>query len=229
MRIEIDNRPYEVPASTAEFTLGDRIAFDTAHGPVLRETLERAQAVEEGYERLMAMLEYHCELACRTLSHFAGIPLGVVQQTKTDEVLAIYQTVMESYSEEVDFAGEGFRLEQSFEWRGELWEVAPPELKHESVMTFGEFLDAKQWMKNLYELGQGKWEALLMLCCVYLRKKGEAYREELTRLDGERYRLMQHVPFSMALHVGFFLSASMDSFLQTFPSFAGREAAAGPS
>jgi hypothetical protein len=223
MKITIDDRDYELPASLNAVTLGQRIEFDNTHGKELREQLKKLIEMKEGPAKEMEFTDYHCQLACKSLSFFAGIPLDIVYNTAIEDVLIMYHNTMKGYAEDVDFAAKEFELNQAFTWNDEIWMLAAPELKHDSKMTFGEFLDAKQWVKNLYELGQDKYEALLMLACVYLRKKGEPYSKELSNEGGERYRLMKSLPLDYALHVGFFLIDSIHSWLKTYHSLIQQE------
>lgn len=213
MTITIEGKDYELPASLAAVTLGKRIEFDNLHGKGLREQLKKIIEMKDGLAKDMEFTDYHCQLACKSLSFFAGIPLDVVENTNIEEVLAVYHHTMRGYAEDADFANKEFQQLEEFYWNDETWVIAPPELKHDSKMTFGEFLDAKQWVKNLYELGQEKYEALLMLCCIYFRKKGERYTKDLSNESGDRYRLLRELPMEYALHVGFFLSVSMNSFI----------------
>lgn len=218
MRITIDGNHYELPATLHSVTLSQRIDFDKQHGKGLRDQLKKLIEIKDPVVRDIDFTAYHCQLACKTLSFFAGIPLDIVEQTKLDEVLTLYHELMKGYSEDIDFASKEFQIQNEFIWNDETWVIAAPELKHDSAMNFGEFLDAKQWVKNLYELSQEKYESLLMLCCVYFRKKGEKYTKELCNNEGPRCLLLKTLPFDYAMHVGFFLSASMSSYMQAFHS-----------
>lgn len=213
MKITIEGKDHELPASLAAVTLAQRIEFDNQYGKGLREHLKKIIEMKDGLAKDMEFTDYHCQLACKSLSFFAGIPLDVVENTNIEEVLVVYHHTMKGYAADADFANKEFQLQDEFYWNDEIWTISPPELKHDSKMTFGEFLDAKQWVKNLYELGQEKYEALLMLCCVYFRKKNERYTKDLANEGSERYQLLKALPLEYALHVGFFLSASMNSFI----------------
>jgi hypothetical protein len=158
---------------------------------------------------------YRMELACKTLAFFGKIPLDIVENTSIMQMMTVYRHTMQGYSEDVDFGREE-KLQNVFDWQGDLWEIAPPVLDNNSDMTFGEFLNAKQVIKDLYELGNEKWSPLLGLCCVYFRKKGEAYNESLS--TGERMELLKTLPFPYALQVAFFLKISQDSWRKTFLS-----------
>jgi len=65
------------------------------------------------------------------------------------------------------------------------------------------------------DLGSGKWESMLRLCAIYLRKKGEEYKEEFLYEDSERLLLMQQLPMNIAMQVGFFLTGTMNFYLNT--------------
>lgn len=223
MRIKIEGQQYKIPASLLEVTLSDRIEYDREHGKELREKLSKILSQPEGVDRDLDLAEYQCDVACRTLSFFGKIPIDIVRQVKLEEVLIIYHEIMQAYSAEANFADEAAPLNLELEWNEEVWCIAPPELKNASSTTFGEFLDAKQAVKNLFELANDRWESLLMLCCIYLRKAGEQYSEELSEEKGTRYQLMQTLPLAHALNVGFFLSASMSSYISTFHSFTRPE------
>jgi hypothetical protein len=223
MKITIDGRDYNLPASLSAISLAQKIEYDQKHGKDLRAQLKKISDIKEGIAKEIEFNDYHFQLACKSLSFFAGIDLEVVYNTAIEDVLIIYHKAMQGYAEDVDFAAKEFDLKNEFVWNDEIWMVAAPALKHDSKMTYGEFLDAKQWVKNLYELGEDKYEALLMLCCVYFRKKDEPYTKELSNDGGDRYQLLKSLPLEYALHVGFFLSSSMNSCIQIFHSLGQAE------
>jgi hypothetical protein len=218
MKVKINGQEYDIPASLAAVTLQQRIDFETKYGKDLRRQL--VKILENKNEQLkdMELTVFNCELSCKSLSFFAGIPLETINNTSMDDVFAVYRSVMKSYADDNDFTDPEFKLENEFGWKDELWTIAPPELNSNSKMTFGELITAKQAVQNLMELGDEKWESLLPLCCIYFRKKGEAFNEEFLNGSGERYQLMKALPLNYALHVAFFLSGSMDSWRKTFQS-----------
>lgn len=218
MLLTIDGTEYKLPASLLEVTLGQRIAYDNTHGKALRQQLKAALENPEGLPREMALLEYQTDLATKTLSFFAGIPLAKVLATHADDVLLIYSQLMKDFSSDVNYADESFDLVHRFAWKGDVWVVAAPELENGDKMTVAEFVHAMQATKNLIELGEEKWEHLLLLCCIYFRKEGEPYSKDLDQEGGKRYELLKNLPLDYALHVGFFLNATLDSYLKTFRS-----------
>ena len=225
MIITIEAVDYRLPVSLLEITLADRIRYDRTYGDALQKELATILKEEEDErkrksdaDRELELMVHYCSVACKTLSFFGNIPLEVVEGTKAEDVLTIYHQFMTELSEETDFSKERERT-TSFGWKGDIWVIQSPQLKHDSTMTFGELVDSKQWMKNIETLGTGRWEALLMLCCIYLRKEGEKYTKELAYPEGKRYRLMQTLPLQHALEVGFFLNSSISSYLPIFRSF----------
>lgn len=219
MRIKIEGVEYRIPSSLMEVTLAERIAFEKQYGKDLTAQLKKIVEMKDGPLKEIEFTDYHCSLACKTLAYFGKIPLNLIENTDINQVLAIYHASMKQMTEEVDFNKDApEKLENTLEWEGDTWCIGPPELKHDSKHTFAEFLDAKQWVKNMYELSQEKWGALIGLCCVYFRKAGEPYTKELSAEEGDRYRLMKTLPLPYALHVGFFLINSVDLYMKTFLS-----------
>lgn len=198
-------------------TLGQRVAFDKLYGKDLREKLKKIIEIKEEILQELDFASYQCDMACKTLSFFSGCPLDTVMNTDINDVQIIYYELLKTFTEEVDFAEKQEQLMSEIHWKDQEWVIAPPELGYESPMTFGEFLDAKQIVKNTWEFSQEKWECLLQLCCVYLRNKDEPYNATLIRENGQRYNLFKDLPFSYAMQVGFFLSSSLSSYISIFP------------
>lgn len=218
MQIKFADNHYNIPASLYDVKLWDRIEFDRMHGVILREQLKKISEMKEGPARDLDFTEYHGGLACRTLSFFGKIPYEIVIDADLTDVLTIYHHTMKGYSEDVDFGNDQFELNRVFHWQNEEWVIQPPELKQDSIMTFGEFLQAKQWVKSTWELSEEKWDAMHGLACVYFRKKGEAFSEDFMNEGNERNELMKRLPLEYAIHLGFFFRDSMNSYLNTLRS-----------
>jgi hypothetical protein len=217
MKVKINEQEYDIPASLAAVTLQQRIDYENQYGKDLGKQLAKLLEIKNETLKELEFNLYHCELAYKTLSFFAGIDLDfLMSSVSVEDVLAVYHSVMSSYSDDYDFANKEFELVNEFGWKDELWAIAGPVLNPDSKMTFGELITAKQSVQNLMQLGDEKWESLLPLCCIYFRKKGEAFNEEFLNETGERYQLMKALPLNYALQVAFFLSVSMDSWLKTF-------------
>lgn len=218
MKITIEGVDYDLPTSLSDITLAQRVLYDQTYGKDLRDKLAKIIEMKDSMDRELEMGEYQCDLACKSISFFGNVPLHIIQNTALHDVLIIHGECLKAIAQEQSFSDEEFMIDHEIEWNGEVWIINPPELKHTSSTTFGEFLDSKQWVKNLFDLGNERWEALVMLCCIYLRKKGEVYNEILSEENGDRYKIMQTLPLNHALNVGFFLSGSMHTYMKTFHS-----------
>jgi hypothetical protein len=221
MKLTIEGKEYDLPASLAAVTLSQRIEFDKQYGKALRDELKKILETKNELVQEIQFTEYNCKLACQTLSFFAGIPLETVYNTDIEDVFAIYQSVMKGYAEDADFNNKEFVLQNEFAWQDAIWTIAAPELKSDSKMTFGEFITSKQVVQNMMDLGDEKWGALLPLACIFFRKKDEAFSESFISEGSERYELMKSLPLEFALHVAFFLNASQYSWLNT-SQYSGR-------
>lgn len=216
MQITIANNKYNIPASLYDVKLIERIEFDRVHGVKLRDQLKKISEMKDTPARDLEFSDYHFSLACKTLSFFGQIPLDIVEyKTDINDVLTIYHHTMKGYTEDVDFGNQEFELNRCFYWMDEEWEIQPPELKQDSLMSFGEFLQAKQWVKSTWELSEEKWDAMHGLACVYFRKKGEKFSEAFMNEGNERNELMKKLPLEYAIHLGFFFRDSMTSYQNT--------------
>lgn len=216
MRVVINNTEIILPSSLAEFTLGQRIAFHQEHGILLDQMLNSILTdIPEGIEREVQLVEYQVEKMVRTLSFFSKIPVEVIQETEyLDDLATIYYSSLAIIIEDES----SVELKQEYYFKGETWELHPPEMKNGSKIKFGEFVDSKQLIKDMMELGKGKWEYMLPLCAIFFRKKGEAYSQEFTYEGSERMELLLDLPMDIVMAVGFFLSSSMNMYINTFLS-----------
>lgn len=215
MQVIINEKTITIPTTLDEFTLGQRIDFETQYGEELRQMAESIVKMEDGLEKELEVVQFHFEQMLRTFAFFSGFDVQSLQQSEyLDDMAAIYYAGVSLLFEEE----EHLTPKQQFIWQGEEWFLHPPELKHGSKMKFGEFVDAKQSLLNMQQLGKGKWESLLPLCVIYLHKKDEEYSEEMLYEGSERMELMKDLPMSIALQVGFFLVCSMNICISTLAS-----------
>lgn len=226
MQLTIEGTTYHLPTSLMQITLQERIEYDNIYGKALTERLGKIIDIKDDTLKEIEFTAYQMELACKTLSFFGKIPLDVAEKTDIRQVMTVYHNVMKGYSEDVDFSNKEEQLVNEFEWNGDTWTIAPPMLDNNSQMTFGEFVTAKQVIQDMVEVGKEKWAGLLGLACVYLRKKNEAFNEEMMDKEGERYELLKSLPLQYALHVGFFFLSSMNSWISTF-LFSGKQEVEG--
>lgn len=220
MRVTINNKEVIIPSSLSEFTLGQRIDFHNQHGRLLDEMLESIQQMEDEYFRELELIQWRMELMYRTFAFFTGTTVEALKESAfVDEISRIYHASLAVLLEEE----ENVELQQQFFWKDEEWQLSPPELKQDSPMKFGEVIDAKQIVKDMVELGRGKWEYMLRLCAIFFRKKGEPYDESFVYEDSDRLKLMLELPMNIAMQVGFFLSGLINISMKPLTSSGSRE------
>lgn len=208
----INDTEVNLPSSLSEITLGQRIEYHDKHGRTLDKMLDSIVAMEEGIEKELEMVEFQFEKMCRTFAFFANVTVEAVKESKyLDDIAKIYYSSLAVLIEDE----KNLPLQRTFAWNDEVWEIPEPVLKHGDKMKFGEFVESKQIVKDLSDLGAGNWEIMLRLCVIYLRKKGEAYQEEFLYDDSDRLRLMRTLPMDMAMQVGFFLMSLVNFYLNT--------------
>lgn len=212
MRILINDKEVLFPSSLSEYTLGQRIAFHKEHGELLDKMLESILAMEDELKREVELVEFHFEKMCRTVAFFSGFSLEAIKETQyLEDVERYYRSSIAVLFE--DEEREKSEPKLSFVWNGEEWELPEPEIKNGSKTKFGEFIDGKQTVNNMIDLGYGKWEAMLALCAIYLRKKGEPYKQEFLYEGSERMELMKQLPMNIATQVGFFLNRCLSFYI----------------
>ncbi len=215
MRVIINGKEAILPSSLREITLGQRIDFYEQHGRELDEMAASLTEMPDGPEKELEIAHFQFEKMFRTVAFFTNTSTEDLKQSEfVDTIANIYFASLAVIMEDEA----SLEPEKEFVWNNETWELHPPELKHGSHMTFGEFIDAKQMVQDMADLGRGKWESLLKLCAIFLRKKGEPYDESFMYEESERMQLMRSLPMDIALQVGFFLLGSMSLFISSFQS-----------
>lgn len=215
MRIIINDKEVVFPSSLSEYTLGQRIAFQKEHGDLLDKMLDSILKMDDDEKRELEMVNFQLEKMFRTFAFFCNCSVEAVKEDKfVEDVANIYYACLSVLFEE-----EGnIKPQTLFTWKGEEWELLTPELQHGGKHRFGEFIDAKQVINDMGDIGRGKWEAMLPICAIYLRKKDEPYRQEFLYEGSERMELMKDLPMDIAMQVGFFLSLTTNSYLNTLRS-----------
>lgn len=215
MDFEYKGNKYSFPSHLSEITLGQRVSFFRTHGKELEEQAKRVEAIKDDTERGDELLLLDMDLAVREFSHYTGIPL-VELKNNID-----FESMWQIYSVDVAHLREQeakLELQESYEWEGETWVIESPEIEADSKMTLNEFLHAKEIVRHMTKLGNGKWDSMPYLCAVYLRKEGEPFTEELVKEGGERLKLMEQLPLDIAIAVGFFLSGTLSIYQSTSAS-----------
>lgn len=215
MRLTINGNQVVIPSSLSEFSLGQRIEFQEEYGNDLDAWAQRILAMEDGIDKELEVTEFQFEKMFRTFAFFAGCtPEALKDSEFVDDIANIYYSCLSVLFENEDKV----ELQQEYIWKGEAWVLHPPALKHGDKMTFGEFIDAKQIVKDLSDLGKSQWDKLLRLSAIYLRRPSEEYQEAFLYDNSERIELMKELPMDIAISVGFFLTGSMQLYMNHFRS-----------
>lgn len=218
MRIQINDKWIIVPSSLSEITLQQRIDFQQQHGNLLMEMEKSLETIEDEDDCELEQAQLNLEKMFRSMSFFTNCTVDALKESHViNDVVAIYVNSLDLvFKQEQELIDNPL---YEFTWKGVEWEIQQPELKHGNKMMFGEFIDSKQVIQNMVGLGKNRWECLVPLCAIYLRKKGEKYQESFANEDSDRQREMRSLPLDIALQVGFFLSSSLNTFISTFRSF----------
>lgn len=220
MKFEFKGQEYTFPAALSEITLGQRVSFYQIHGKELEALAKEAADAKDDFLKELAITIFNTEMAVREFAHYSGIPLEQVRnEIDIESLMSIYAIDMQLLREQES----EIEAEQEYEWRGETWTLSAPELSTSNKMTLNEFLHAKEAVRQLHKLGNGKWDSLPYLCAVYLRKKDEPFTEDMVAEGSERMKLMQELPLDIALGVAFFLSGTLRIYRTTLASSTEEE------
>jgi hypothetical protein len=218
MRVTINETEVNIPSSLNEITLIQRIEFQRQHGYLLDEMLKSILEMPDEFERELELVEFQTEKMFRTFSFFTGVAVEVLKESSfKNDIANIYYATLAPLFEEVEIT----ELQREFTWNGDTWSLPPIELKNGDKMKFGELIDSKQIVKDMIEMGASKWEYMLPLCAIYLRKKDEAYEESFLYEGSQRQEEMKGLPMSIALHVSFFLRSTASTWSST-SRYSGR-------
>jgi hypothetical protein len=221
VRFLVNDQEVNFPTSLSEITLGQRVQYYNQYGKELDEMLTAILQIKDEEERELELVQLQLEKMFTNVAFFAGTtPDALKESDFLDAVANIYYSCTKILMEDEA----SLELKTEYVWNSEVWEIHPPELKHGSPMKFGEFIDAKQIIKDMMDLGKGRWESLVSLCAIYLRRKDEPYKEEFMYEGSERQELMLSLPMDIALAVGFFLSGSMNILMNIFQSSGSLQA-----
>lgn len=211
MQVVINGNQVTIPSSLSEITLGQKIEFQRKYGNIHDEKLKSILEIKDEFEKELELTQFQVEQMFDTFAFFAGVePQALRESEFVDAVANIYYSCLSELNIEQNIV-EPLR---EFVWKGEMWYLDAPSLKHGDKMTFGEVIDSKQVIQNMIGFGANKWECLVPLASIFLRKKDEAYQESFLYENSERQNLMYGLPFDIALHVAFFLKGSMSLYMK---------------
>lgn len=220
MKVFVNNTEVTLPTSLSEITLGQRIAYHQQYGADLDKMAASILNMPDGLEKELEIVEFHFEKMFRTFAFFTGTTVDSLKESKfIDDIATIYHASLATLVEDE----ESMEPQYEFTWKGEVWTIHPPELMNGSQMKFGAFIDSKQVVKDMAELGRGKWEYMLPLCAIFLQKKGEEYTEDMLYEGSDRLKLMEDLPMDIAAQVGFFLTDTLNFYISTLRSSGSPE------
>lgn len=165
----------------------------------------------DGIDKELEITQFHLEQMFKTMSFFTGFSEESLKESEfIDKIAAIYYASVAALHGDED----NFEMQHEFNWNNELWTIAHPELKHGDKMKFGELLDAKQTIQNMADLGKNRWECMMPLAAIFLRRKDEAYEESFLYEGSDRLKMMENLPMNIAMCIGFFLTGSLSLYTE---------------
>lgn len=220
MNFTYREQQYTFPNSLADITLRQRIDFYNLHGKDIDAKAVLIEKIKDDTEKEIERNILSIDLACKSFSFYTGIPIHEVQQfMSVEDIMEIYAVDMQMLQDQE----RSIVLQPTYDWRGEQWCIAAPEVTGNSSMTLIEFVTGKEVVRQLSAVGKGKWDALPYLCAIYLRKRlpdgtQEPFTESLVAANSERLAAMYDLPMDIAIAVGFFLSSTLSIYITTFLS-----------
>ncbi len=218
MKIIVNDREVNLPISHQEVTIGQVIDFDDQYGREFKERFQKISEIEDDFEMEVELASYNFDLAMTLFAFFAGATVEAVKESRqyVDEIFKIGNDILKPLIYEHPTVDDQQRL---FEWNGDIWALPEPLLIHGSPMTFGEFIDAKQLIKDQIEVGVDKLEYLPKICAIFLRRQDEAYAESFLYENSHRLQLMHSLPMDIAAAVSVFFDKLNEFIAESFPVF----------
>lgn len=212
MQVTVNTKAYEVPFDLASISLGDFINYQDQYGSDIDKLLialseKEYTGADDEIELQKAMdLDSHLDTeALAWYSYWTKTDLYEVRhQPNIEPVLAQYRLLRFLLKQQMEEAEAVYPLEVS--WNDEQWEIQSHVVNPESQMSYNEIVTSKETMRQLYTLGKSQWHCLLYLCCIYFRKKDEAFDDTMIYEGGERMELLKGLPLNIAVKVSFFLN-----------------------
>lgn len=99
------------------------------------------------------------------------------------------------------------------------WELPPVELLAGSLMTFGQFIDAKNIVQVAREEKYGKWDLIRYVMAIFLRRDSDHYSEEDIRDNSKRLTAIDELPLSVAIAASYWFEQFNTYLDKTFAIF----------
>ena len=230
MQLTINDTVHDVPFDLSIITLEKYLAYYEKYGRELDKHLE--QLISKKYEgdeadqELLRQIDIDSHLDTEAISWFSfwsGIDLFEVKDLPIIQpLLTEYRVLRFLLKESLD---QVFELPLDIEWQGETWNIQDFKVNPANEMSFNEIITSKEVMRQIMAVGKCKWDALPYLCAVFLRKKGEAFSDELIHEGSKRMELFKQLPMEYAMLVAFFLTSCVDFWSNTSASLEEKEKA----
>ncbi|MFA6060059.1 MAG: hypothetical protein WC756_17785 [Taibaiella sp.] len=203
-------------------TIQQAIEFHQEFNSLISERLEQLEAIEDPFEKELESIDFEIEQAYLMASFFSEYTALELQETMPAlEVLFLFREKMQPlFITEADM----FR---STSWNNETWELPPVELKPESIMVFGEFIDSKVMVQDVIDNKGSKWEMLLYIATIFFRKENEEYQGSFLFENSDRSELMKSLPLSIAAGIGTWYEAFNEYLQDYFPVFSESQIKSG--
>ena len=209
MQLNINNTIVSIPTTLAEITLGQRIAFFEQYGKALDAKLKNIQATEDDELKLIALDMLADERAIATLAFYSGLTFEEVTKYVPAEYVLIIDAVIQDLLTQEETT---LTAERTIVFDNEEWHLQPTVISRSHPLTAGEYVDAKQIIKDLITEERSSYEVLHRLACIFLRKYQEPYNPLFVEAENERYQKLLQLPLDAALQVGFFLNNWIQAF-----------------
>jgi hypothetical protein len=214
MIVTINNIEFNVPFDLESIALGDFLRFREQYGMKLEQELleisERTYSEDEVEADLLKTLdleEHFDREAITWCSFWTKHNLDEwKEKPEIEPLLSSYRILRTILAHDIQRTR---KFPMTIDWMGEEWEIQNYAVNTASKMSFNEIITSKEVIRQIKKLEKSRFEALPYLCAIFLRKKGEAFTDELIEADGERLKLMDQLPMTYAMAVAFFLSSCL--------------------
>jgi len=211
------------PEGQHEVTLQDAITFYDQYGLELANRAKEIDELEDGLTKELEAIRIGVDQAFSLISLFSGHTIETLHNH-----LSIYHAM--AFSKEklehlLNSTDEGFKLQ--FTHKGETLFLQEPSLTPKSKCEFGEIIDSKVMIQNIVEEKKSRWEMLLYVAAIFLRREGEPYSEEFIFDDSGRLNIYRLLPLDIAIQIGAWYDSFNQYLYDYFPVFHDSEVKSG--
>jgi len=215
MIVRINDIPFDVPFCPVLIELHRWVDYYEMYGK--RLALELSEIEEFQYygddveEQKKFALERHIDnKAMAWYGYWAGVDLlQVNDKLMIAPLLEQYRTLSQLLDDKDDFI---IPFVDEVLWNGETWMIQDFKAGSFADMSFNEMRILNSLVIPLLQIEKNNWEALLYLCLIFFRKKGEPVWSLLEKSaegyftptiipNAERVNMLMHLPMNYALSV----------------------------